>query len=243
MPILNISTVTTPGWYEDQVKSIPVPPKESHVQFRDDPVAMACAVHRAWKTDESPQFQDLWRAAITPQDRLRAAAIRDYYGAKFTEMALRGRTPSEFRLKLSEVLDGRRRLGQSEIGMLYRLPYFYDEDTETDWIYANTATAQTLEYYCGLEHLVQRLTLTPLRQVLRSQRQGDVVRYWWATQHGHPAVISVAKSNSLGAMAASLFDRPSLEVTAQLKLGTRPGHNVVDQYHLELINMRLLTKP
>lgn len=241
MPILNISTVATPGWYEDLVKS--VPSKESHVAFRDDPVAMACAVHRGWQTDETPQFQDLESVVITPQDRLRAAAIRDYYGAKFTEMALRGWTPSEFRLKLAEVLDGRRQLKESEIGMLYRLPYFYDEDTDTDWIYANTATAQTLEYYRGLDHLVQRLTLTPLRQVLRSQRLGDSIKYWFVTQHGHPAVISVAKSNPLNTMMDSLFELPVLEVTAQLKLGTRRGHNVVDQFHFELINMRLLIRP
>jgi hypothetical protein len=238
MPILSVSTAT-PSWFEDLVKS--VPSKESHVTFRDDPVAMACAVHRSWKTHETPQFQELESALITSEDRDRAEAIRRYYGAKFVEMALRGRQPSEFRLKLAEVLDGRRQLKESEIGMLYRLPYFYDEDTDTDWIYANTASGQTLEYYRGLEHLVKPLTLTPLRQVLRSQRLGDSIKYWFVTQHGHPAVISVAKSNPLNAMMDSLFELPQLKVQAQLKIGTRRGHNVQDQFHFELINPRLLS--
>lgn len=241
MPILNISTMATPNWYEDLIKS--VPPKESHVQFQDDPVAMACAVHRSWKTHETPQFSELESAEIEPEDRDRAEAIRRYYGAKFVEMALRGYQLSEFRLKLAEVLDGRRQLAESEVGMLYRLPYFYDEDTDTDWIYANTASGQTLEYYRGLEHVVKPLTLTPLRQVLRSQRLGDSIKYWFVTQHGHPAVISVAKSNPLNAMMSSLFELPQLKVQAHLKIGTRRGHNVVDQYHFDLINPRLLALP
>ena len=239
MPILSVSTTATTNWWEDLVNLSAVK-KQQPVEFKDDPVAMACAVHRSWKTHETPQFQELESAEIEPEDRDRAEAIRRYYGAKFVEMALRGRQPSEFRLKLAEVLGGRRQLAESEIGMLYRLPYFYDEDTETDWIYANTASDQTLEYYRGLEHVVKPLTLTPLRRVLRSQRLGDSIKYWFVTQHGHPALISVAKSNPLNAMIDSLFELPQLRVQAHLKIGTRRGHNVQDQFHFELINPRLL---
>lgn len=236
MPILSVSTAV-PSWFDDLVRS--VPSTESHVQFQDDPVAMACAVHRSWQTDETPQFLELTAALIEPEDRLRAEAIRRYYGAKFVEMALRGHQPSQFRLKLAEVLDGRRQLKESEIGMLYRLPYFYDEDTETDWIYANTASGQTLTYWNDLDQLVMPLILTPLRRVLRSQRSGDVVKYWFVTEHNYPAVISVAKSNSLNAMMDSLFELPQLKVEAQLRICTRRGHNVQDQFHFDLINPRL----
>jgi hypothetical protein len=237
MPILSVSTTATTDWWEDLIKESES--KKKLAVFNDDPVAMACAVHRSWKTHETPQFQELESALIEPEDRARADSIRRYYGAKFVEMALRGRQPSEFRLKLAEVLDGRRQLVESEIGMLYRLPYFYDEDIDTDWIYANTASDQTLEYYRGLDKLVQPLTLTPLLRVLRSQRLGDSVKYWFVTQHGHPAVISVAKSNPLNAMMSSLFELPQLKVQAQLKIGTRRGHNVQDQFHFDLINPRL----
>jgi hypothetical protein len=240
MPILSVSTTTTNNWFEDLVNE--AESKKKLAVFQDDPVAMACAVHRSWKTHETAQFLELESALIKPEDRDRAAAIRRYYGAKFTEMALRGHQPSEFRLKLAEVLDGRRQLAESEVGMLYRLPYFYDEDTETDWIYANTLSGQTLEYYHGLDELVQPLTLTPLRQVLRSQRLGDSIKYWFVTQHGHPALISVAKSNSLNAMMSSLFELPSLEVEAYIKIGTRRGHNVRDQFHFDLVNTRLRTR-
>jgi hypothetical protein len=238
MPIINVSTTTATDWWEDLIKESES--KKKPAVFKDDPVAMACAVHRSWKTHESSQFQDLGSVPIESQDRDCAEAIRRYYGAKFVEMALRGHQVSEFRLKLAEVLDGRRQLAESEIGMLYRLPYFYDEDTDTDWIYANTASSQTLEYYRGLEHVVKPLTLTPLRQVLRSQRGGDGIKYWFVTQHGHPALISVAKSNPLNAMMSSLFELPQLKVQAHLKIGARRGHNVQDQFHFELINPRLL---
>jgi hypothetical protein len=239
MPILSVSTTTTNDWWDDIVKESEA--KKKPAVFKDDPVAMACAVHRSWKQVSTAQFMDLEAAWVQAEDRDRAAEIRRYYGFKFTEMALRGHQPSEFRLKLAEVLDGRRQLAESEIGMLYRLPYFYDEDTDTDWIYANTASDQTLEYYRGLDYQTQRLTLTPLRQVLRSQRSGDSVRYWFSTQHGHPAVISVAKSNPLNAMMDSLFELPRLEMQAHVKIGTRRGHNVQDQYHFDLINPRLVS--
>jgi len=239
MPILSVSTTDAANWWDDLIKESEA--KKKPAVFKDDPVAMACAVHRSWKTHETPQFQELEPALIESEDRDRAEAIRRYYGTKFVEMALRGRQPSEFRLKLAEVLDGRRQLAESEIGMLYRLPYFYDEDIETDWIYANTASDQTLEYYRELEHLVKPLTLTPLRQVLRSQRLGDSIKYWFVTQHGHPAVISVAKSNPLNAMMGSLFELPQLRIVAQLRIGTRRGHNIQDQFHFELINPRLLS--
>jgi hypothetical protein len=239
MPILSISTAATPNWWEDLIKESEA--KKKPAVFNDDPVAMACAVHRSWKTHETPQFQELESALIEPEDRDRAEAIRRYYGAKFVEMALRGRQPSEFRLKLAEVLDGRRQLAESEIGMLYRLPYFYDEDTETDWIYANTESERVLVYWNNLDQLVMPLTLTPLRRVLRSQRSGDAVKYWFVTEHNYPAVISVAKSNPLNAMMDSLFELPQLKVQAQLKIGTRRGHNVQDQFHFDLINPRLLS--
>lgn len=240
MPIINVATTAATDWWEDLIKESES--KKKLAVFKDDPVAMACAVHRSWKTHETAQFLELESALIKPEDRDRAEAIRRYYGAKFVEMALRGHQPSEFRLKLAEVLDGRRQLAESEIGMLYRLPYFYDEDTETDWIYANTASDQTLEYYRGLEHVVKPLTLTPLRQVLRSQRLGDSIKYWFVTQHGHPALISVAKSNPLSAMMSSLFELPQLRVQAHLKIGTRRGHNVQDQFHLDLVQPRLVNK-
>ena len=240
MPILSVSTTATTNWWEDLLKE---PDPKKLAVFRDDPVAMACAVHRSWKTHETPQFQELESALIVPEDRDRAEAIRRYYGAKFVEMALRGRQLSEFRLRLAEVLDGRRQLAESEVGMLYRLPYFYDEDTETDWIYANTESGQALAYWNNLDQLVMPLTLTPLRQVLRSQRSGDVVKYWFVTEHNYPAVISVAKSNPLNAMMDSLFGLPQLKVEAQLRIGTRRGHNIQDQFHFDLINPRLLALP
>ncbi len=240
MPIITVSTTDAANWWDNLIKESESKPKRQAV-FKDDPVAMACAVHRSWKTHETPQFQELESVLIEPEDRDRAEAIRRYYGAKFVEMALRGYQLSEFRLKLAEVLDGRRQLAESEVGMLYRLPYFYDEDTDTDWIYANTASGQALAYWKGLEHVTVTLTLTPLRRVLRSQRLGDSVKYWFVTEHNYPAVISVAKSNPLNAMMDSLFELPQLRVAAQLRIGTRRGHNVQDQFHFELINPRLLS--
>lgn len=242
MPILNVSTRDSTDWWENLVKDSAAK-KQRPLEFEDDPVAMACAVHRSWKTDGTGQSLDLGSIPVEPQDRSRADAIRRYYSAKFVEMALRGHQVSEFRLKMAEVLDGRRQLVESEIGLLYRLPYFYDEDTETDWIYENTASDQTLDYYRNLDAIIQTLTLTPLRKIFRAQKNGNsTVRYWFLTQHGYPAVMSVAGSNPLNSLMNSLFQLPVLHVDAGIKLSSRIGQISGDRYHLELFNLVLISQ-
>lgn len=241
MPILSVSTKDSTDWWEDLIKESAAK-KQQPVEFKDDPVAMACAVHRSWKADGTGQSLDLGSIPVEPDDRARAKAIRCYYGAKFVEMALRGHQVSEFRLKMAEVLDGRRQLAESEIGLLYRLPYFYEEDTETDWIYENTASDQTLDYYRNLDALVQPLSLTPLRKIFRARKNGNsIVRYWFLTQHRYPAVVPVAGSNPLNSLMNSLFQMPVLQVDAGIKLSGRIGQPSGDRYHLELFNLVLVT--
>jgi hypothetical protein len=215
--------------------------KPDVLTFQDDPVAMACAVYRSWKTDQVVQFADLEESLIMPEDRICADAIRQYYGVKFVEMALRhGRSLSQFRLKLAEVLRGQRQLKKSEVGMLYRLPYFYDEDVTTDWIYENTAVDHTVEHFHDRDQVLNRMTLTPLRRVLRSQRSGDVVKYWFVDQHQHPVMIPVAKNNLLNSLMESLWSMQRLEVTGQIKIKSRIGHGVQNRFHFELFNMKLI---
>lgn len=215
--------------------------KPNVLTFQDDPVAMACAVYRSWKTHQTAQFQDLEESLIMPEDRICADAIRQYYIAKFVELALRGQSLSQFRLKLAEVLDGRRQLKKSEVGMLYRLPYFYDEDVTTDWIYENTAVDHTVNHFRDRDQVLNRLTLTPLRRVMRSQRSGDVVKYWFVDQHQHPVMISVAKNNPLNSLMESLWSMQQLQVTGQIQLKSRPGHGIRDRFHFELFNMKLIS--
>ncbi len=99
MPILSVSTADNSSWFEDMVKESESK-KQQPMTFQDDPVAMACAVHRSWKTEGTGQSLDLGSIPIESEDRDCAEAIRRYYGFKFTTMALTGQVLTDFRLKI-----------------------------------------------------------------------------------------------------------------------------------------------
>jgi hypothetical protein len=96
--------------------------------FSDDPLALSCASYRLYK--EQPQFRftniDLVKA--TQEDRNQAQAIRDYYTQRYTMQVLKGGQLTEYQQKTAQFLSGLHHLTTEELGLLYKLPYFYEED-------------------------------------------------------------------------------------------------------------------
>ena len=102
---------------------------ESPIVFKDDPIAMACASYRL-SQQGGFAWLDLHAATVEPQDRETAVAIRKYYADRLLITALKSNgVVSEFRRKLYGVVTDNYQVKKSEEGLLYRLPYFYAEDT------------------------------------------------------------------------------------------------------------------
>lgn len=96
---------------------------EKLVDFSDDPLAIMCA---NLKVSAAPLFEI--QAPITQEDRAKANAIRKYYSDRFAFAILRGQQLSEFRMKLYGFLQGHTKLKKKDLGLLYKLPHFYQED-------------------------------------------------------------------------------------------------------------------
>lgn len=184
-------------------------PAAPRATFRDDPLALSCASYRLYKDEPARRFVNIDTVKATAEDRARAQAIRDYYNARYTMKALRGGTLTEWQSKAAQFLSGMYHLNTEELGMLYKLPYFYEEDLAVDEVIAETATcAVTAENRFAAE---EQLTLTPLRRVLVTRKgTADVVHYYYLDQDRHAVMVSCPATNQLNAMMEGLFRQPKI---------------------------------
>lgn len=171
------------------------PPKALPPSWHEDPIALACAVHRQWckdPTSNSNRWQDLAQASAEDQDRDMAVQIRQYYSNRIMLDLLRGTgTVSEFRKKLYGFVAQDRMLTANEIGLLYKLPYFYAEDTALDHV------VSVIESCDAPKSMAQQVTAKfwPLHKILRSRKSGDMVQYWMRSDHGAGAYMLSIKLN------------------------------------------------
>jgi hypothetical protein len=73
-------------------------------------------------------------------------------------------------------------LTTEELGLLYKLPYFYQEDCALEQVVATTVSAEF-----QLPHLSQLTdyTLTPVVEILKSRKGGESVEFVYRNQHNH----------------------------------------------------------
>ena len=101
MPNVTVSVFDDVAEWAQQFDKIELKSEDPMV-FKDDPVAMAVAVHRTHC--EYPARGDRWArlesAEISEQDRRTSAEIRKYYADRILISMLKNKTVSEFRRKL-----------------------------------------------------------------------------------------------------------------------------------------------
>ncbi len=171
--------------------------------FYDDPLALSCASYRIYKNEPARRFVNIDTVKATAEDRAHAQAIRDYYNARYTMKALRGRNLTEWQQKAAQFLSGLYRLNTDELGMLYKLPYFYEEDLAIDSIISETVTCWAPENRFATE---EQLTLIPLRRVLVTRKGAtDIVHYYYLDQNQHAVMIACPATNQLNSMMEGLF--------------------------------------
>jgi hypothetical protein len=110
-----------------------------------------------------------------------AERIRSYYLGTLSFQTLKGTPLSSFRKKLYAFLMGEYQLKQDELGLLYKLPYFYADDQQLIEIAEQTESVD----HVLMRDLSWNEVLTPLKRVIRVPRsgeRGDWVTYWWRTR-------------------------------------------------------------
>lgn len=186
------------------------PVKAPRAMFYDDPLALSCASYRIYKNEPARRFTNIDTVKATSEDRAHAQAIRDYYNARYTMKALRGQPLTEWQQKAAQFLSGLYSLTTDELGMLYKLPYFYDEDLAIDDIIGETVTCRAPEDRFAVE---EQLTLIPLKRVLVTRKgASDIVHYYYLDQDQHAVMLMCPTTNPLNPMMEGLYRQPRISV-------------------------------
>ena len=205
-------------------------PEPVLAEFSDDPVALSIQSYLIWKSNPARRwvaFSEVGR--VTPEARQMAQELRTYFIHRNTMKVLRGQTPTEFQYKMNGLLHDIRPLQHDELGLLYRLPYFWQEDLVLDQVFEGATDIDVKPAGPHLpvwRHVTVHAKLTPIREVLKSRKSGDFVQFWFASMDGERYMYAVRADNSLISVFRSLFKRESMQVKAQATLSRLAGSHI-----------------
>lgn len=201
--------------------------------FSDDPLALSCASWRIFKDTPERRWTNLDVVKATSEDRAMAQQIRDYYNQRYTMQALRGRQLTEYQQKTAQFLSGLYHLKTDELGLLYKLPYFYTEDIGIDSVIESTQS-----YERSLNRTHDRYTLTPVKQIFRTRKSGETVQFWYRDQDQHAVLIQCKGTDPLLPMLRGLFSQPQIQVQSYVKFAAFDGPH--EQKALKLFSWELV---
>jgi hypothetical protein len=208
---------------------------EQDMEFDEDPVALSCASYRAF-LETSIRWVELRDVTVTDQDREQAAQIRKYYSDRILLAAVAAKGEmSEFRRKLYGLLIGQTGIKKRDVGLLYRLPYFYAEDTAMDQVMEQTETVSDN----GTSTRLVAGKFQVIRRVQVSRRSGESVQLWLQKDSGKfPYMIASKLDNPFLTLVESVLKQPiALQATAHLK--HHRGHYRSRLYY-QLANLELV---
>jgi hypothetical protein len=188
--------------------------------FHDDPLALSCASYRVGE-ETGARWQELDLMKPTDEDRNQAVIVRKYYTERLVMERLTKPRVSPFREKLGAFLAGNYQLTKKDIGLLYKLPYFYAEDQIIDSIMAETENIPDV----GIHITSNVKKLKPLRKMFQSRKAGERTQFWFTTEENHPVAFTILHNNSLFGLFESLFDFPSITISSNFRLKEHFGHH------------------
>jgi hypothetical protein len=184
------------------------PPKL--IKLPDDPVVLACASYRMYLENPRHRWLDFESVIIWQDDREQAEHLKAYYREQFKETTFRMLKNvnhaglSSFRRKLYQLVNGDLTITDKEIGLLYRLPYFYAEDLSLDSVAAVTKSVP--------EHLPahkQVLKLHLFKKILRSRSSKEINQFWFTEEtNSHAYMIPISVDNVLENFFDSITYKP-----------------------------------
>lgn len=190
----------------DELFDVMREPPPRKILYQDDPLALAVGSYEHWIAGGG-RWLELEQVRPTEENRKTAELIRHYYRERMVFEALKKTTDtgvSEFRKKLALLCDHNLEITNREIGLLMRLPYFYQEDRAVDAVVEIT---QPVDRYTKAEPITATFTLQ--QRVLRSRRSGDFYDYWMTSDHSDAAYLFVMRQdNNMRQLVESLLAQP-----------------------------------
>jgi hypothetical protein len=203
-------------------------------EFSDDPVALSIQSYLIWRNNPHRKWVPVDEVGrVTPEARTMAQELRTYFLHRNTMKVLQGQQPTEFQHKMMGLLSDIRPLQIDELGLLYRLPYFWQEDMALDLVFEGATAIDVNPAGPDLpvwHQVTTHARLTPIREVLKSRKSGDFVQFWFATHNGERCMYAVRADNSLISLFRSLFRRESMQVKATALLHRMPGSHIRTSY-------------
>ena len=198
------------------------------IKFSDDPITLACASYRTWAEHPDQRWTEFDKVVVWEGDRDTASELRAYYRDRTAHVLFdvlkhtnNQRPVSEFRRKLSLLVNDQLVITMAEIGLLHRLPYFYAEDLALDEIARVTESVPVSSPGASDTRLGEFEIVSGqfqlLKKVLRSRRSGEHYQYWFTSNHSAAAyLLSVKSDNPLRAMIESVVTLPTLQLKAHM---------------------------
>ena len=175
--------------------------KEDEKIFKEDPLALSVALKDLM--DQMPgTFYSLDdpRVSENVNDDIRTTSekIRKYYGKKYFWSNLTNtRELSGFRSRVCYLLENRvRECKDRDVGIYYKLPYFYEEDMIYDDFKKQYNTTDLPRVSFGSKPAKNQLTLTHVKTTASRQRKRNINRFWF-TDNTYLYGIEVASDNPL----------------------------------------------
>jgi hypothetical protein len=242
MPILNMSNDDFARWLDEIREEMPKP---KTTVFEEDPIALGCAAYRIWTENRTTRWMDFEHLTVEAEDRELADRIRKYYQERTNHILIdilkNGPTAvSEFRKKLSLIVHGQMtEYTAQDRGILYKLPYFYLEDTALERLFSTNAPA---EYYGNsMDRYTQpcQFRLNLIETILVSRKHGETTQYWFRDD-STPALYqwTIKNDNPLHSLVQSIVRRDwidvrALAVTKQIRHHTNSVYRSI--FNVELV--------
>lgn len=193
----------------------------------EDPVALGCAAYRLWDFKSSnPRFTNFSFIKTTPEDYQLAKEIKSYYIKRLTLKKLKYGKLTPFAEDLYNLVSEKDSIDEvrKKVGMIYRLPYFYQEDLDRDYL-TEYFRNQTLNYGPVSRHETRRLF--PVKKIFRSRRDGEKLEYWWKDHNNEPVLWSFKNNTGFGNLIDSLFDHDHCDIHCYFHIDKQYGQDLV----------------
>lgn len=168
----------------------------------EDPLALSWAAYNNWIAVQGIRFTPLSDIEPRDEDYSLAEQTRSYYRDKLAIKALKGTPLTKFQNALYGMLTGSEFMSD-QLGMLYKLPYFYIEDQARDRVYAKTHSLA--KFRTQGSH--RTCTLTPIEKILVSRRGAERYEYWFHDVNQHGVCIVVAANNPIRSFVDCVWNK------------------------------------
>ena len=194
--------MTAIAW-DDLVDASESKDTEVRYNFTTDPLLISCTLYRLIKESRETdsisylnwslnEHADKIVNKITDQDRVFAETLKSYYMSKLLMAKLRGDDFTKFKTDLMQYLhDSPNTLTSRFIGMVYKLPYFYEYDMKLVEIFGGERKDLGPARHRDREDI----TLTFIAKADNGQKRARHYEYWFKDDSGTRILLEVEKHN------------------------------------------------